>query len=155
ACMEYRYISVAGTTARMAVANALQCGRQKLSELVIPWCTYTDPEIAHVGLYVREAMRRDIAVSTCTVPLHAVDRAVLDSDDIGFIKLHVADGSDRILGATIVSRSAGEMISQVTQAMVAGIGMRSLAQVIHPYPTQSSAIGEAARTWCKQHPPAI
>ena len=152
ACMEHRYVSVAATTARMAVANALRGGRQSLADLVIPWCTYTDPEIAHVGLYVREAMRRDIAVSTVTVPLHAVDRAVLDSDDIGFIKLHVADGSDRILGATIVSRDAGEIISQVTQAMVAGIGLRTLSQVIHPYPTQSSAIGKAARTWCKQHP---
>ncbi|MEO5565977.1 MAG: mercuric reductase [Luteimonas sp.] len=152
ACMEYRFVSVAATTGRMAVANAFHGGRQRLGELVIPWCTYTDPEIAHVGLYVREAMHRDIALSTYTVPLHAVDRAVLDSDDIGFIKLHVADGSDRILGATIVSRNAAELISQVTQAMVAGIGMRTLAQVIHPYPTQSSAIGGAARTWCKQHP---
>ncbi|MEO5963117.1 MAG: mercuric reductase [Thermomonas sp.] len=151
-CMEHRYVSVATVTGRMAVANALQEGRQRLSELVIPWCTYTDPEIAHVGLYVREAMRRDIAISTVTVPLHAVHRAVLDSDDIGFIKLHVADGSDRILGATIVSRDAGEIISQVTQAMVAGIGLRTLSQVIHPYPTQSSAIGAAARTWCMHHP---
>ena len=152
ACMEHRHVSVAATTARMAVVNALHGGRHKFSELVIPWCTYTDPEIAHVGLYVRDAMRRDITVSTVTVPLHEVDRAVLDSDDIGFIKLHVADGSDRILGATIVSRDAGELISQVTQAMVAGIGMRTLSQVIHPYPTQSSAIGAAANTWCKQHP---
>ncbi|MGV8943423.1 mercuric reductase [Thermomonas sp.] len=152
ACMEHRYVSVAAVTGRMAVANALHGGRQRLGELVIPWCTYTDPEIAHVGLYVRDALRRDIAVSTVTVPLHAVDRAVLDSDDIGFIKLHVADGSDQILGATIVSRVAGELISQVTQAMVSGSGMRALAQVIHPYPTQSSAIGAAARTWCNQHP---
>jgi pyruvate/2-oxoglutarate dehydrogenase complex dihydrolipoamide dehydrogenase (E3) component len=154
ACMEHRYVSVAATTAHMAVANALHGGRQRLDELVIPWCTYTDPEIAHVGLYVRDAMRQDIAVSTVTVPLHEVDRAVLDSDDIGFIKLHVADGSDRILGATIVSHDAGELISQVTQAMVAGIGMRTLSQVIHPYPTQSSAIGAATRTWCKLHPEA-
>ena len=152
ACQEYRFVSVAGITARMAVANALHGGRQSLRDLVIPWCTYTDPEIAHVGLYVRQAMRRDIPISTVTVPLHEVDRAVLDSDDIGFIKLHVADGSNRILGATIVSRDAGEIISQVTQAMVAGIDMHTLSQVIHPYPTQSSAIGDAARTWCKQHP---
>jgi pyruvate/2-oxoglutarate dehydrogenase complex dihydrolipoamide dehydrogenase (E3) component len=154
ACMEHRYTHVAATTARMAVANALHGGCRKLSELVIPWCTYTDPEIAHVGLYVREAMARDIAVSTSTIPLHAVDRAVLDGDDVGFIKVHVADGSDRILGATIVSRSAGELIGQLTQAMTAGIGMRGLAEVIHPYPTQSSAIGAAARAWCREHPAA-
>src|SRR3546814_10859176 len=88
-------------------------------------------------------MRDGIAISTSTIPLHAVDRAVLDGDDVGFIKLHVADGTDHILGATIVSRSAGELIGQITQAMVAGSGVRELAQVIHPYPTESSAIGAA------------
>jgi len=153
ACMAHRFTHVAVATARMAVANALRGERQRLDELVIPWCTYTDPEIAHVGLYVREAMRDGIAISTSTIPLHAVDRAVLDGDDVGFIKLHVADGSDRILGATIVSRSAGELIGQVTQAMANGIGVRGLARVIHPYPTESSAIGEAARAWCCEHPP--
>ena len=152
ACMAHKYTHVAVATARMAVANALQGGRQRLSGLVLPWCTYTDPEIAHVGLYVRQAMERQLPVSTYTIPLHAVDRAVLEGDDAGFIKLHVADGSDRILGATIVSREAGEMIGQVTQAMVAGTGMRTLAQVIHPYPTRSAAIAEAARAWCRQHP---
>ena len=136
----------------MAVANALHGGQQCLSALTIPWCTYTDPEIAHVGLYVRQAMDRQVPVSTCTIPLHAVDRAVIDGDDTGFVKIHVADGSDRILGATIVSRHAGELISQVTQAMVSGIGMRGLARVIHPYPTQSGAIGAAADAWCLQHP---
>ena len=152
ACMEARFTHVAVATARMAVANALQGAGRKLGELVIPWCTYTDPEIAHVGLYVREAMRRGIAVSTSTIPLHAVDRAVLDGDDVGFVKLHVADDSDRILGATIVSRRAGELIGQVTQAMVNGVGVRGLARVIHPYPTESSAIGAAARAWCQAHP---
>src|SRR5690606_26561878 len=142
ACMAHRFTHVAVATARMAVANALHGERRRLDELVIPWCTYTDPEIAHVGLYVREAMRRDIAISTSTIPLHAVDRAVLDGDDVGFVKLHVADGSDHILGATIVSRCAGELIGQVTQAMANGIGVRGLARVIHPYPTESSAIGE-------------
>ena len=152
ACMEARFTHVAVATARLAVANALQGAERRLGELVVPWCTYTDPEIAHVGLYVREATRRGIAVSTSTIPLHAVDRAVLDGDDVGFIKLHVADGSDRILGATIVSRCAGELIGQVTQAMVNDVGVRGLARVIHPYPTESSAIGAAARAWCEAHP---
>lgn len=152
ACMAHRFTHVAVATARMAVANALHDARQRLDDLVIPWCTYTDPEIAHVGLYVREAMRDGIAISTSTIPLHAVDRAVLDGDDVGFIKLHVADGTDRILGATIVSRSAGELIGQVTQAMANGIGVRGLARVIHPYPTESSAIGAAAQAWCREHP---
>ncbi|MEO6104555.1 MAG: mercuric reductase [Pseudoxanthomonas sp.] len=154
ACMAHKYTHVAVATARMAVANALHGDQQRVSQLIIPWCTYTDPEIAHVGLYVHQAMEQRVPVSTYTIPLHTVERAVLDGDEIGFIKLHVADGSDRLLGATIVSRDAGEMIGQVTQAMVAGVGMRSLAQVIHPYPTRSAAIGEAARAWCKQHPEA-
>lgn len=151
ACMEDRYAHVAAATARMAVANALQGARQSVDDLVIPWCTYTDPEIAHVGLHVREAMDRGIPVSTYTVPMHAVDRAVLDGEDTGFVKLHVADGGDRILGATIVAHHAGEMIGQVTQAMVCGVGMRDLARVMHPYPTQSAAIGAAAAAWCRDH----
>jgi len=154
ACMEYRYTHVASATARIAVANALHGGQERWSGLTIPWCTYTYPEIAHVGLHVREAMEQQIPVSTYTIPLHAVDRAVFDGEDTGFIKIHVADGSDRILGATIVGRHAGEMISQVTQAMVSGVGMRGLARVIHPYPTQSSAIAAAAQAWCREHPVA-
>src|SRR3546814_8052922 len=97
-------------------------------------------------------MRDGIAISTSTIPLHAVDRAVLDGDDVGFIKLHVADGTDRILGATIVSRSAGELIGQVTQEMLSGSGVRELAQVIHPYPTESSVIVAPAQAWCREHP---
>src|SRR3546814_11798625 len=93
-----------------------------------------------------------IAISTSTIPLHAVDRAGLDGDDVGFIKLHVADGTDHILGATIVSRSAGELIGQITQTMVAGSGVRELAQVIPPYPTDSSAIRPAAHACRREHP---
>ena len=152
ACMAYQYAHVAAATARMAVANALHGGQQRVSDLTIPWCTYTDPEIAHVGLHVREAMEQQIAVSTYTVPLHTVDRAVIDGEGTGFIKIHVADDEDRILGATIVGTQAGEMISQVTQAMVTGVGMRGLAQVMHPYPTQSTGIATAAKAWCREHP---
>jgi len=153
ACMAHRFTHVAVATARMAVANALHGGQQRVDELTIPWCTYTDPGIAHVGLHVREAMERQIPVSTYTIPLHAVDRAVIDGEGTGFVKIHVVDGTDRILGATIVGSQAGELISQVTQAMVNGIGMRGLAQVMHPYPTQSSAIAAAAQAWCREHPP--
>ena len=90
-----------------------------MSALTIPWCTYTDPEIAHVGLYVREARERDIPVSTFTIPMHDVDRAITDGEERGFVKIHVHDHSDRILGATIVARHAGEMINEITLAMVA------------------------------------
>ncbi|HVR80783.1 MAG TPA: mercuric reductase [Luteimonas sp.] len=152
ACLEDKFTHAAVASARVAVDNALQGGQQRLSALTVPWCTYTDPEIAHVGLYVREAMQQQIPVSTFTIPLHEVDRAVLDGEDTGFVKVHIADGSDRILGATIVARHAGEMISHITLAMVAGIGMRGLADVIHPYPTQAAAIGAAAQAYCRDSP---
>ena len=154
ACLEDMFTHAAVASAEVAVDNALHDEQRRMSALAIPWCTYTDPEIAHVGLYVRDAMQQRIAVSTFTIPLHAVDRAILDGEDTGFVKIHVADGSERILGATIVSAHAGEMISQVTLAMVAGIGMSQLAQVIHPYPTQSAAIGMAAQAWLRSREPS-
>ena len=143
-CLEHKFNEMANTTARMAVHNALQRGRQRLSNLTIPWCTYTDPEVAHVGLYVRQARERDIPVKTFTIPMHDVDRAVADSEEAGFVKIHVREGSDRILGATIVGRHAGEMIGEITLAMVAGVGLRTLSRVMHPYPTQAQAITHAA-----------
>ena len=124
-------------------------GRKRLSKLVIPWCTYTDPEISHVGMYVREANRQGIPVKTFTVPMHQIDRAVTDSEEIGFVKIHIRDGTDTILGATIVARHAGEMINEITLAMVAGIGLRTLAKVIHAYPTQAEAIREAAKAYVR------
>jgi pyruvate/2-oxoglutarate dehydrogenase complex dihydrolipoamide dehydrogenase (E3) component len=115
-----------------------------VSALTIPWCTYTDPEIAHVGLYVREARERDIPVSTFTIPMHDVDRAITDGEERGFVKIHVHDHSDRILGATIVARHAGDMINGITLAMVAGFGLRRLSRVLHAYPTQADAIRQVA-----------
>ena len=115
-----------------------------MSSVAVPWCTYTDPEIAHVGLYVRQARERNIPVKTFTVPMHDVDRAITDSEEDGFVKIHVRDGTDQILGATIVARHAGEMINGISLAMDAGIGLRKLADVIHAYPTQAEAIRMAA-----------
>ena len=143
-CLEYKFNDTAEATARIVVQNALSRGRRRLSALTIPWCTYTDPEIAHVGLYVRQARERGIPVKTFTIPMHDVDRAIADDEQVGFVKIHVKDGTDEILGATIAARHAGEMISEITLAMVAGIGLCRLAGVIHPYPTQSDAIRQAA-----------
>jgi pyruvate/2-oxoglutarate dehydrogenase complex dihydrolipoamide dehydrogenase (E3) component len=143
-CLEHQYTDTATASARIALQNALFGGRERLSKLVIPWCTYTDPEIAHVGLYVREANRLGIPVKTFTVPLHEIDRAVTDSEQGGFVKIHVRERSDCILGATIVARHAGDMINEITLAMVAGVGLRTLSRVIHAYPTQAEAIRHAA-----------
>jgi pyruvate/2-oxoglutarate dehydrogenase complex dihydrolipoamide dehydrogenase (E3) component len=143
-CLEYQYTDTAAASARIAVQNALFRGRERMSDLVIPWCTYTDPEIAHVGLYVREANQQGIPVKTFTIPMHEIDRAVTDSEDGGFVKVHVRERTDQILGATIVARHAGDMINEITLAMVAGIGLRTLSRVIHAYPTQAEAIRCAA-----------
>lgn len=144
ACLEHKFTHTADASARIVVRNALFLGRQRLSALTIPWCTYTDPAIAHVGLYVRQAHKRGIPVKTFTIPMHDVDRAIADNEETGFVKIHVKERTDRILGATIVARHAGDMINEITLAMVAGIGLRTLAHVIHAYPTQAEAIKKAA-----------
>jgi pyruvate/2-oxoglutarate dehydrogenase complex dihydrolipoamide dehydrogenase (E3) component len=144
ACLEHKFTHTADASARIAVHNALGLGYRRLSMLTVPWCTYTDPEIAHVGLYVREARDRDIPVRTFTIPMHDVHRAIADGEEAGFVKIHVKERTDRILGATIVARHAGEMINEITLAIVARIGLRTLARVIHAYPTQAEAIKKAA-----------
>ena len=147
-CLEHRYTNTAEASANIVVRNALLFGRLRMSRLTVPWCTYADPEVAHVGLHVRTARVQRIPVKTFTIPMHEVDRAIADSEDDGFVKIHVRDGSDRILGGTIVSRQAGEMINVISLAMVAGIGLAALARVIHAYPTQGEAIRMAASA-CK------
>jgi pyruvate/2-oxoglutarate dehydrogenase complex dihydrolipoamide dehydrogenase (E3) component len=139
-CLKYKFTHMADATARIVIQNALFFGRKKLSALTIPWCTYTDPEVAHVGINEAEAAKQGIPIQTLIRPLSEVDRAVVDGEDQGLIKIHVKPGTDKILGATIVARHAGEMISEITLAMVAKVGLGSLAAVIHPYPTQAEAI---------------
>jgi pyruvate/2-oxoglutarate dehydrogenase complex dihydrolipoamide dehydrogenase (E3) component len=139
-CLPYQFTHLADASARIAIQNALFFGRKKLSALTIPWCTYTDPEVAHVGLSESEAKRRGIAFQTFVKPLREVDRAILDGEEEGFVKVLVKAGTDKILGATIVARHAGEMLSEVSVAMMGNLGLGTLAAVIHPYPTQAEAI---------------
>ena len=148
-CLEHQYTDTADASARIVVRNALFLGRNRVSALTIPWCTYTDPEIAHVGIYVKEARERGIPVKTFTVPMHDVDRAIADGEEDGFVKIHVREGTDTILGATVVARHAGEMINGISLAMVAGIGLRTVANVIHTYPTQAEAIKQAANAYTR------
>ncbi|RUL88026.1 mercuric reductase [Tautonia sociabilis] len=148
-CSQYKFTHVADAMARIAIQNALFLGRAKASALTIPWCTYTDPEIAHVGLYEHEARERGIPVRTFAQKLAKVDRAVLDGESEGFVKVHVREGSDRILGATVVARHAGEMISELTLAMAGGLGLKALGRTIHPYPTQAEAIKRVADAYSR------
>jgi pyruvate/2-oxoglutarate dehydrogenase complex dihydrolipoamide dehydrogenase (E3) component len=117
---------------------------RRQSELTVPWCTFCDPEIAHIGIRVWEARERSVPVKTYTVMMQDVDRAITDGQDDGFVKIHVGEGTDRILGATIVATRASEMINEISVAMTAGIGLCELARALHIYPAQCEAIRMAA-----------
>jgi len=144
-CLPFKFTHTADAASRAVIQNALFPGpKKRISRLVIPWCTYTDPEIAHVGLYPRQAERRGIAIETWEVSMDVVDRAIAEGDTVGFLKVHCRRGTDTILGATIVARHAGEMISEITTAMVSGMGLGKFSSVIHPYPTRAEAIRKAA-----------
>ena len=139
----FKFTHTADAQARIVLQNALFLGRRSASALTVPWCTYTTPEIARVGLSAAEAGAQGIATTAFTVPLHDVDRARLEGADEGFLRVLVARGSDRIVGATLVAEHAGDMISEITLAMVGRVGLGALASVIHPYPTVADAIRKA------------
>jgi pyruvate/2-oxoglutarate dehydrogenase complex dihydrolipoamide dehydrogenase (E3) component len=139
-CSPFQFTHAADFQARLVIRNALFKGRAKASSLLIPWCTYTSPEIAHVGLYEREAPDKGLELDTYTQDLAQVDRAILDSETQGFVRVHTRKGTDQIVGATIVASHAGDMISEITLAMVAKVGLKQLGSTIHPYPTQAEAI---------------
>jgi pyruvate/2-oxoglutarate dehydrogenase complex dihydrolipoamide dehydrogenase (E3) component len=145
-CLGWKFTHAADAAARLVIRNALfrPSGRRRLSALVMPWCTYTDPEVAHVGWNEREARERGVAVDTLVRHMKDTHRARIDGETEGFVKVHVRKGTDRIVGATIVARRAGEMISELTLAMVAGIRVGQLSGVIHPYPTHGEAIRRVA-----------
>ncbi|MBI4169418.1 MAG: mercuric reductase [Acidobacteria bacterium] len=146
-CSRYQFTHAADAQARLVVANALFFGRGRASRLVVPWCTYTNPEVAHVGLYERDANEAGIAVETITVPLEDLDRAVLDGANEGFVRLHLKKGTDRLLGATLVAEHAGDMIGELALAITAAVGLGRIAATIHPYPTQGEIVRKAADAW--------
>ncbi|MDP7423360.1 MAG: mercuric reductase [bacterium] len=145
-CSSFKFTHTADAQARILLENALFPSpfKKKSSMLTIPWCTYTDPEIAHVGMYESDAHDRGIPVKTFSVAMNDVDRAIADGETEGLVKIHVRAGSGEIIGATMVARHAGEMISEVTMAMKGKVGLGSISGVIHPYPTQAEAIRKVA-----------
>ena len=147
ACLPLKFTNAAQSSARLAVANALLRAGRKQDNSVIPWCTYCSPEIAHIGLQVWDARRQSIPIKSYTVMLNDVDRAITDGEETGFVKIHVAEGTDRILGATIVASHASELINEIAVIMSTGIGMAALAEVVHTYPAQSGAIMLAAQAY--------
>ncbi|UCE20518.1 MAG: mercuric reductase [Gemmatimonadota bacterium] len=139
-CMKYKFTHTADAAARLVIANAMFPGHRKLSALTMPWCTYTDPEIAHVGMYERDAHQKGVEIETFQKTFSDLDRAITDGEEEGFVKVHVKKGTDKILGATIVARHAGEMIGEISVAIVGDVGLKTIANIIHPYPTQAEAI---------------
>ncbi|MBR9980283.1 MAG: mercuric reductase [Desulfatitalea sp.] len=143
-CSPYQFTHAADFMARIVLRNALFFGRAKTSALTIPWCTYTEPEIAHVGLYEKQAREQGVEIDTFTRELGEVDRSILEGSTDGLVRVHVRKGSDKIVGATIVAANAGDMIAEITLAMTHGLGLKQIANTIHPYPTQAEAIRQVA-----------
>ncbi|QDV12649.1 Mercuric reductase [Rosistilla oblonga] len=143
-CSKYKFTHAADFQARIVIQNALfsigPFGKKRASGLTIPWATYTSPEVAHVGLYEHDAKEAGIEIDTYTQHFADVDRAILEGQEDGFVKVHTRRGTDKIVGATIVAENAGDMISEITLAMTAGLGLGKIGSTIHPYPTQAEAI---------------
>jgi pyruvate/2-oxoglutarate dehydrogenase complex dihydrolipoamide dehydrogenase (E3) component len=147
-CSEYKFTHVADALSRMVLRNALFYGRQKVSDLVIPWVTYTDPEVAHVGVSEADVAKSGGRLQTITIDLSAVDRAVVDDATEGFVRVHHARGALR--GCTIVSPRAGENIAEAVYAMTHGATLASLSATIHPYPTEAEALRKAGDAYRRQ-----
>ncbi len=137
---KYQFTHMADFMARIVIRNSLFFGRDNVSNLIVPWVTYTDPEVGHVGLYEKDMNEQGIPFSVYRREFSDVDRSILDGETEGFVKIYVKKGSDRILGATIVGSHAGDLISELTLAIQGNIGLSKLSSVIHPYPTVAEAI---------------
>jgi pyruvate/2-oxoglutarate dehydrogenase complex dihydrolipoamide dehydrogenase (E3) component len=134
----FLFTHMADAQARVVVRNILmpfQFLRQKINYSVVPWCTYVDPEVATVGLNEAAAKDKNIEYDLIRQEIKEVDRAVVESEDVGFVKVLVAKGSDKILGATLVCEGAGDLMHEFVLAMKYGIGLGKIAATTHAYPT--------------------
>ena len=155
-CSRYKFTHAADAMAQIVIQNALfphpfGLGYATVDSLIMPWCTFTEPEVAHVGMYEKDAQAKGLEVETYTFKLDEVDRAILEGEDEGFARVHIQKGTDKILGATIVAAHAGDMIGEFSVAMKAGGGARAIAGTIHPYPTQAEVNKKVVNLWRKAH----
>jgi pyruvate/2-oxoglutarate dehydrogenase complex dihydrolipoamide dehydrogenase (E3) component len=148
-CLDAKFTHAADAAAKLVVRNAFFFGRRRMADVRVPWCTYTDPEVAHVGLYERDAAAAGIALDTYQVPLGGNDRSRAEGETEGFVKLHVKKGGDSIVGATIVGRHAGELIAPLCVAGAAGFGLGRFVDLVLPYPTQSELLKAAAGAYTR------
>ncbi|MGQ0547612.1 MAG: FAD-dependent oxidoreductase [Betaproteobacteria bacterium] len=151
----YQFTHTASHQAWYAAVNALfaPLRRFRADYSVIPWATFTDPEVARVGLSESEAKEQGVAHEVTVYGLDELDRAIADSAAQGMVKVLTAPGSDRILGATIVGEHAGELIAEFVAAMRHGLGMNKVLGTIHIYPTFAEANRYAAGAWKRAHAP--
>jgi len=139
-CSAFKFTHAADFMARMVIRNALFFGSAKMSDLIIPYSTFTTPEVGSVGLYESDLKERGIAYKTFEKHFSENDRAICDDSTSGMVRIRVDAKSDKILGASIVGIGAGNMISEITLAMQTGTGLGKLSAVIHPYPTTADAV---------------
>ncbi len=151
----YQFTHVAAHQAWYCAVNALfgSFKKFKVDYSVIPWATFTDPEVARVGLNETEAKENNIPYETTLYDINDLDRAITDSEAHGFVKVLTIPGKDKILGVTIVGEHAGDLIAEYVAAMRHGFGMNKILSTIHIYPTLAEANKYAAGNWKKAHAP--
>jgi pyruvate/2-oxoglutarate dehydrogenase complex dihydrolipoamide dehydrogenase (E3) component/uncharacterized membrane protein YdjX (TVP38/TMEM64 family) len=152
----YQFTHMAAFQAWYASVNSLFGSWRKfrVNYRVVPWTTFTDPEVAHVGLNESEAVAKGVAFETSRFALDDLDRAIADGENHGFIKVLTVPGRDRILGVTIVGAHAAELLAEFTLAMTHGLGLKKILATIHVYPTYSESNKYVAGQWRRQHAPA-
>ena len=151
----YQFTHAAAHQAWYAAVNGLfgQFKRFKVDYRVMPWVTFTSPEVARVGLSEAEATAQGVAYEVTRYGLDDLDRAIAESEDHGFIKVLTPPGKDKILGAVVVGSHAGEILAEFTLAMKHGLGLNKILGTIHPYPTWNESAKYAAGEWKRAHAP--
>ena len=151
----YQFTHTASHQAWYAAVNALfgNLKRFKADYSVIPWCTFIDPEVAHVGLNERQAQEKGVAYEVTKYGIDDLDRAITDGAAYGFVKVLTVPGKDRILGVTIVGEHAGDLLAEFVLAMKQGLGLNEILGTIHIYPTLAEANKFAAGEWKRAHAP--
>ncbi len=151
----YQFTHTASHQAWYAAVNALfgQLKKFRVDYRVIPWCTFTDPEVARVGLSEAEAREKKMEFEVVRFELEELDRAIAEGEEHGWVKVLTPPGKDKILGATIVGSHAGDLLAEFVLAMKHGLGLNKILGTIHAYPTLAEANKMAAGAWKKQHVP--
>lgn len=139
-----KFTHAAMATARLCVANALYGAKRRTRDLVVPHCTYTDPEVAQVGLTPRRALEEGVPLDSYRLELAKVERAFIDGEEEGFAAIYTRRGSGEIVGAALVAAHAGEMLSELTLAVTHKIPIEALAETVHCYPTQAEVFQRIA-----------